>query len=241
MAAAVRALLPGPFTLVVPNPGRRYSWLSAARPDVIGVRAPALPEPAAEIVERVGMIVATSANVPGGSDPRRLDDVPDEILAGVAFLGRRRSVAGRSFDGDRPLRGYTGRAARGRRRSGRGARSARSDTHRIVTGRRRHPYGRGIASTHGPVSPLRPARRRSRRRSDRRLRRRGRCARCDHRNGERGRRHIGHPQRHRQPEWCCYRLVVRVRHFGGLWIEDGDDCGGAGSTNVAVSKSLERT
>jgi L-threonylcarbamoyladenylate synthase len=85
MAAAVRALLPGPFTLVVSNPGRRYSWLSAARPDVIGVRAPALPEPAAEIVERVGMVVATSANVPGGSDPRRLDDVPDEILAGVAF------------------------------------------------------------------------------------------------------------------------------------------------------------
>ncbi len=31
------------------------------------------------------MIVATSANLPGGSDPRRLDDVPDEILANVAF------------------------------------------------------------------------------------------------------------------------------------------------------------
>ena len=83
--ASIRELLPGPFTLVVQNPGRRYSWLSAARPDVIGVRAPVLPAPAAEIVERVGMIVATSANLPGGVDPRRLAEVPDEILAGVAF------------------------------------------------------------------------------------------------------------------------------------------------------------
>ncbi len=83
--AGVRGLLPGPFTLVVSNPGRHYSWLSSARPEVIGVRVPTLPEAAAEIVERVGMIVATSANLPGGVDPRRLDEVPDEILAGVAF------------------------------------------------------------------------------------------------------------------------------------------------------------
>jgi L-threonylcarbamoyladenylate synthase len=83
--AGVRGLLPGPFTLVVSNPGRRYSWLSPARPEVIGVRVPVLPEPCAEIVERVGMIVATSANLPGGADPRTLGEVPDEILEGVAF------------------------------------------------------------------------------------------------------------------------------------------------------------
>ncbi len=84
--ASIRALLPGPFTLVVRNPGGEYSWLSAARPDVIGVRAPLLPGPAAAVVERVGMVVATSANLPGRPDPRRLADVPDEILAGVAFV-----------------------------------------------------------------------------------------------------------------------------------------------------------
>ncbi len=83
--AVVRGLLPGPFTLVVSNPGRRYSWLSAARPEVIGVRVPTLPQPAAEIVEQVGMIVATSANLSGGVDPRSLGEVPDEILEGVAF------------------------------------------------------------------------------------------------------------------------------------------------------------
>lgn len=84
-AAAVRALFPGPFTLIVPNPERRFSWLSTARPETIGVRVPLLVGRAAEIVSRVGIIVATSANRPGGSDPHRLEDVPAEIRAGVAF------------------------------------------------------------------------------------------------------------------------------------------------------------
>jgi L-threonylcarbamoyladenylate synthase len=84
-AAGVRTLLPGPFTLVVPNRERRYSWLSAASPEKIGVRVPRLDGAAAEIVSRVGMTVATSANLPGGADPRRLDEVPPEIRAGVAF------------------------------------------------------------------------------------------------------------------------------------------------------------
>lgn len=84
-AAGVRTLLPGPFTLVIPNRERRYNWLSAARPDSIGVRVPALSSLAAEIVAEVGLVVATSANLPGGPDPRRLDEVPAEIRAGVAF------------------------------------------------------------------------------------------------------------------------------------------------------------
>ncbi len=84
-AAGIRTLLPGPFTLVVPNRERRYSWLSAARPETIGVRVPHLVGPAAEIVASIGMIVATSANLPGGPDPCRIEDVPAEIRAGVAF------------------------------------------------------------------------------------------------------------------------------------------------------------
>jgi L-threonylcarbamoyladenylate synthase len=81
---AARSLLPGPFTLVLPNPGGRFPWLNGARPDAIGVRVPVLPGPTAEIVGAVGAVVATSANLPGGPDPRRLDDVPDRILQGVA-------------------------------------------------------------------------------------------------------------------------------------------------------------
>jgi L-threonylcarbamoyladenylate synthase len=74
-----RALLPGPYTLVLPNPARRYRWLTGARPDTIGVRVPELPEPAARVLAAVGAVVATSANETGGPDPRSLDDVPAEL------------------------------------------------------------------------------------------------------------------------------------------------------------------
>jgi L-threonylcarbamoyladenylate synthase len=83
-ADVVGALLPGPYTLVVANPGRRYAWLGRDRPDTIGVRVPLLPEVTAAIVDRFGAVVATSANLPGGRDPRTLDEVPQEILDGVA-------------------------------------------------------------------------------------------------------------------------------------------------------------
>jgi len=80
----LQALLPGPLTLVVPNPARRYRWLTGARLDTIGVRVPELPAPAAAVLSRAGLVMATSANLPGGPDPARLEDVPDEILEGCA-------------------------------------------------------------------------------------------------------------------------------------------------------------
>ena len=83
-AVLARALLPGPYTLVLPNPARRYAWLTGDRPDTIGVRIPDLDGRAREILDRVGAIAATSANRHGDADPRRLDDVPEEILAAVA-------------------------------------------------------------------------------------------------------------------------------------------------------------
>lgn len=78
----LRALLPGPLTLVVPNPAQRYRWLTGSTPETIGVRVPALPEPAAAVLSRVGAVMATSANLRGGPDPRRVEDVPRELLAG---------------------------------------------------------------------------------------------------------------------------------------------------------------
>lgn len=78
----LRALLPGPLTLVVPNPARRYRWLTGTNPEAIGVRVPDLPPPAARVLARAGAVMATSANVPGGADPARLEDVPPEIQAG---------------------------------------------------------------------------------------------------------------------------------------------------------------
>jgi L-threonylcarbamoyladenylate synthase len=77
--AIARALLPGPYTLVLPNPAHRYPWLNGSSPDAIGVRVPALDGPGRDVLERVGTLAATSANLPGGPDPRRLADVPVEL------------------------------------------------------------------------------------------------------------------------------------------------------------------
>ena len=81
-----RALLPGPYTLVLPNPARRYSWLTGTNHDAIGVRVPELPEPSASLLGRAGALAATSANRPGEPDPARLDDVPDELKEAVAVV-----------------------------------------------------------------------------------------------------------------------------------------------------------
>jgi len=80
----VRALLPGPYTLILPNPARRFRWLTGVRTDAIGVRVPVLPEAVQRVVEAVGCVMATSANDPGGPNPVSLDDVPQRIRDAVA-------------------------------------------------------------------------------------------------------------------------------------------------------------
>jgi L-threonylcarbamoyladenylate synthase len=85
-ATVARALLPGPYTLVLPNPARRFRWLSGTRPETIGIRVPALDGPVREVLEQVGTVAATSANLAGGPDPRRLDDVPEEIRRAAGAL-----------------------------------------------------------------------------------------------------------------------------------------------------------
>ena len=54
--------------------------MTGARPDTIGVRVPEMTGPAAEVLERVRVVAATSANLHGAPDPRRLSEVPAEIL-----------------------------------------------------------------------------------------------------------------------------------------------------------------
>ena len=83
-APLARLLLPGPLTLIVPNPARRFRWLCGSNPEAIGVRVPELDGPGGEVLERVGAVVATSANHPGEPDPKRVDEVPEDIQAGSA-------------------------------------------------------------------------------------------------------------------------------------------------------------
>ena len=78
-ASYVRALLPGPLTLVVPNPGERYRWLTGSRPDTIGIRVPKLTGAAKAVLDEVGAVAATSANLSGERDARTLDEVPEAI------------------------------------------------------------------------------------------------------------------------------------------------------------------
>jgi len=80
---AARAVLPGPLTLVVPNPARRFAWLNEERPEALGVRVPSVSGPGKEILDALGALVATSANLPGGPDPRVLADVPPGLLVAV--------------------------------------------------------------------------------------------------------------------------------------------------------------
>ena len=85
-AERARLLLPGPVTLILPNPAGRFRWLTGTNPEAIGVRVPAFAGPGADVLERVGVVAATSANHPGGRDPKRLDEVPRAIRDGAGAL-----------------------------------------------------------------------------------------------------------------------------------------------------------
>ena len=76
----------GPYTLILPNPRRRFPWLTGERPETIGVRVPNLPPDAREVVRRVGVVAATSANLPGGPDPRTVDEIPEELRVGAGAV-----------------------------------------------------------------------------------------------------------------------------------------------------------
>jgi L-threonylcarbamoyladenylate synthase len=83
----MRALLPGPYTLVLPNPARRFRWLTAGRELTIGVRVPELPALARAVLDRFGAVAATSANRHGDADPAQVEDIPETIrLAAAAIL-----------------------------------------------------------------------------------------------------------------------------------------------------------
>jgi len=83
---ALHRLLPGRLTLILPNPGGRFPLLAGSRPETIGVRVPELQGAALRIVTRVGAVAATSANLHGRPDPRRLDEVPQEIREAAVLV-----------------------------------------------------------------------------------------------------------------------------------------------------------
>jgi L-threonylcarbamoyladenylate synthase len=83
--AACRALLPGPYTLIVPNPDGRLAHLCGDAPERIGLRVPLLDADVAGLADVVGGLLMTSANLRGGPDPSRLDQVPAPLREAAAF------------------------------------------------------------------------------------------------------------------------------------------------------------
>ena len=84
--AAVRRLLPGPFTLIVSNPAGRYPWLTGDRPLTLGVRVPVLPPATQAALAAVQVVAATSANEPGEQPAAALIQVPERILDGCGAV-----------------------------------------------------------------------------------------------------------------------------------------------------------
>lgn len=92
-AAAMRALLPGPVTLLLANPRGRYPLARGVAPVApheaaapLGLRVPLFDGPLATLAEVSVPALQSSANLSGGPDPRRLADVPAELREGADLL-----------------------------------------------------------------------------------------------------------------------------------------------------------
>lgn len=79
----VTALLPGPFTLVVENPLRRFAPACAQEPGKLGLRVPALNEKIAALANVRLAVMQTSANRSGEPDAVSLAQIDPAIRAGV--------------------------------------------------------------------------------------------------------------------------------------------------------------
>jgi L-threonylcarbamoyladenylate synthase len=80
-----RRAFPGPWTLVVPNPGRRFAYLCGQTPDRIGVRVPELDPDIARMADVVAGLAMSSGNLRGEDPPATLDAVAPELREQAAF------------------------------------------------------------------------------------------------------------------------------------------------------------
>ncbi len=82
--AAARATLPGPVTLLVPDPEAR--WALAGGSGTVGLRVPDLPERLGGLRGLTRPLLQTSANPTGGRDPARLAELDPELVAQVDLV-----------------------------------------------------------------------------------------------------------------------------------------------------------
>jgi len=84
--AVVEALLPGPVTILLPNPAHRFPLACAVEPDRIGVRVPLLEGALAPLASVRWPVLQSSANLAGEPEARRVDEVAPEIRAGADLV-----------------------------------------------------------------------------------------------------------------------------------------------------------
>lgn len=78
---ALRRLMPGALTALVPNPAGRFPLACGEDPETLGLRVVSVPELAGTAVG----VLQSSANLAGEADPRSLQEVPESIRAAVAL------------------------------------------------------------------------------------------------------------------------------------------------------------
>ena len=80
---AVIRLLPGPVTVLLPNPSRRFPLACGPSPETLGLRVPRLEGPLAPLAAMRWPVLQTSANPSGGTEARRVQDVDPGIRDAV--------------------------------------------------------------------------------------------------------------------------------------------------------------
>lgn len=81
--AAVVKLLPGPYTLVVPNPKGRCAPACAGAPGQMGLRVPAMTGALEPLTAIRVPVMQTSANFSGRPDARTLQEIDPAVLEAV--------------------------------------------------------------------------------------------------------------------------------------------------------------
>jgi L-threonylcarbamoyladenylate synthase len=82
----LESLLPGPVTVVLPNPAHRYPLACGAEPDRLGLRVPALDGQLAPLATVRWPVLQSSANLAGEPEAHRVEDVDSELRGAVDLI-----------------------------------------------------------------------------------------------------------------------------------------------------------
>lgn len=86
LRAAVESLLPGPVTLLLPNPRRRFAPACGPDRETLGLRVPGLGGALAALAAVGVPVLQSSANLAGGPDARSIQDVPLAMREGADLV-----------------------------------------------------------------------------------------------------------------------------------------------------------